>query len=204
MKGFLITLEGIDGSGKTTIIKELQKELGSNVITTQEPFSQLYAPEIRSLLNKNLSYDINETLINYFHCDRLIHMDWINKQLNMGKIVISDRFKLSSIIYHSVINLFYSNLKYTLSNLKNCMNRIKIINSDIPNEDICFFIDVNSNETKNRFKNSADKIDKNYDLQQKLYEAYKNVDYPYIPIKDNYSPQESVFQIIEKLNKDIL
>ena len=104
MKGFFITFEGIDGSGKTTQIKLLNKylvEKGFDIVLTREPGGTALGDEIRDILlnpkNKGMSARA-ETML--FEASRAQLVEKVIKPaLENGKIVICDRFFDSTIAY---------------------------------------------------------------------------------------------------------
>lgn len=102
-KGLFITFEGTDGCGKTTQIKLLTEYLqyrGYEVVLTREPGCAGLGQKIRDLL---LNYDgevspICESFL--FLADRAQNVDVIvKKNVDLGRIVISDRHTDSSIAY---------------------------------------------------------------------------------------------------------
>ena len=102
-KGFFITLEGIDGSGKTLAAEKLAKYLsdaGHHVLLTREPGGSDIGREIRQmLLHSPKERDpLTETFL--FAADRAEHVAFcILPALNKGAIVISDRFTDSTVAY---------------------------------------------------------------------------------------------------------
>lgn len=103
-KGLFITLEGIDGSGKSTQANALKKTLNKNgniAILTREPGGSVGAELIRKLLVEG---DPNrwspETEMLLFTAARRDHFEkTIRPALERGKIVISDRFADSTRVY---------------------------------------------------------------------------------------------------------
>lgn len=102
-RGILIALEGIDGSGKTTLINRLADyfhQLNLPVLKTREPGGSQLGKSLRELL-QHRTYDIcplAEFLL--FAADRAQHMNEIViPALNNNKIVISDRMSDSSLVY---------------------------------------------------------------------------------------------------------
>jgi len=95
-----ITLEGIDGCGKSTLALNLKRKLellGFKVFLTKEPGGSNLGKDIKKIiLNKNIS-PITEFLL--FAADREVHAKIIKQHLHKGEIVISDRFADSSIAY---------------------------------------------------------------------------------------------------------
>ncbi|MEE9551904.1 MAG: dTMP kinase, partial [Gammaproteobacteria bacterium] len=61
-KGFFITLEGIEGAGKSThipFITDLIKKAGREIITTREPGGTVLGEKIRDILLSDGSLTIN-------------------------------------------------------------------------------------------------------------------------------------------------
>jgi len=107
-KGKFIVIEGIDGSGKSSQIELLEKQLvvqGEKCYITREPSDRPIGKLIRDVLEKRLVVT-PDTLAAMFLADRLDHIqndeDGILKHLNDGIHVISDRYYFSSYAYHSL------------------------------------------------------------------------------------------------------
>lgn len=101
MKGKLIVIEGIDGSGKSTCAKNLTKKLNSiNIksIYTFEPTHLHYGAKLREgMLSEDL--DAEEELL-LFVKDRKEHIEYMIKPaLEEGYFIILDRYFYSSIAY---------------------------------------------------------------------------------------------------------
>ncbi|MBW1899014.1 MAG: dTMP kinase [Deltaproteobacteria bacterium] len=99
-----ITLEGIEGSGKTTqvnnIIRFFEKR-GDDCIVTREPGGTEIGKQIRTILlnpgNRNL-FPLTELLL--YAADRAQHIkEKIIPELSSGKTVICDRFFDATTIY---------------------------------------------------------------------------------------------------------
>lgn len=96
-KGIFITLEGGDGTGKSTQIRLLQQSLataGIDVVTTREPGGTPQAERIRSLLLQRDSGDfdpLTEAMMMFAaRREHLVHKIW--PAMEKGQWVISDRF----------------------------------------------------------------------------------------------------------------
>lgn len=102
-KGLFITIEGIDGSGKTTQQNKIEaylKEQGFDVISTLEPGALETGKKIRNLLlnSKNEISDRCEMFL--FLADRANHIEQlIEPALNAGKVILCDRHTDSTIAY---------------------------------------------------------------------------------------------------------
>ena len=107
MKGLFITLEGPDGSGKSTIIKLISDYLrnkGIDFIVTREPGGTQIGEEIRHIVldEKNINMG-RETEALLYAASRAQHIhEKIRPSLEEGKLVICDRFLLSSLAYQGV------------------------------------------------------------------------------------------------------
>jgi dTMP kinase len=95
-----IAVDGIDGSGKTTLVQQLVARL-KDAVPTKEPTDQSHwGQELRSAArNGRLPRD---TEIEYFHKDRIRHIEtMIRPALNAGRTVISDRYVDSTLAFQT-------------------------------------------------------------------------------------------------------
>lgn len=104
MSGLFITLEGLEGSGKTTQQKYIVNELrdrGLDVLLTREPGATRLGKKIRQLLlDPDWSEMTPRAEILLFAADRAQHVEEVVRPaLNEGKIVISDRYFDSNLAY---------------------------------------------------------------------------------------------------------
>lgn len=107
MSGKFITFEGPDGAGKSTIINligDYLKTKNIDFIVTREPGGTSIGEEIRKIIidkkNTNMGAETEALL---FAAARSQHIhEKIIPKLNEGKIVICDRFLLSSLAYQGV------------------------------------------------------------------------------------------------------
>lgn len=107
MRGKFITLEGPDGSGKSTILSLLGEYFeGKNIphIITREPGGTKIGEDIRNIIISNENENMApETEALLFAAARGQHVQKkIIPTLNMGKHVLCDRFLLSSLAYQGV------------------------------------------------------------------------------------------------------
>ena len=97
MRGKFITLEGIEGSGKTTqlqFIVDYIKDNGNEVLSTREPGGTLVGEKIREiLLNSELPAMNSDTELMLMFAARIEHIKQvIEPALNKGVWVVCDRF----------------------------------------------------------------------------------------------------------------
>ena len=107
MTGIFISMEGPDGSGKTTQIELLKKYLndkGYEIIITREPGGTVISEDVREIiLNEeytNMGY-MTEALL-YASARAQLVSEVIKPALDAGKAVISDRFVDSSAVYQGM------------------------------------------------------------------------------------------------------
>ncbi|MFW8600955.1 4-hydroxythreonine-4-phosphate dehydrogenase PdxA [Desulfobacterota bacterium M19] len=107
-RGRLIAFEGIDGSGKSTQIELLAETLrgeGFEVLLTREPTDSSYGRRIRELYSHREAVSREEEL-ELFIADRRQHVaEVINPALESGKIVLTDRYFLSTAAYQGANGL---------------------------------------------------------------------------------------------------
>jgi len=99
LRGYLVVIEGIDGSGKTTVAKHIVnmlKEGGINAIYTYEPYNEVFIHVLNSL-GKRMDASFEALIL---AADRYYHLkEVIEPVLNKGFIVVTDRYYYSSIAY---------------------------------------------------------------------------------------------------------
>jgi len=101
---YLITLEGVEGSGKSTLIqylKELIEGIGKRVIVTREPGGIEISEQIRSVIldTKNTKMDGRTEALLYAAARRQHLVERIIPALKEGNVVLCDRFIDSSLAY---------------------------------------------------------------------------------------------------------
>ena len=102
-RGFFITLEGVEGSGKTTQAATLADALrneGRAVIVTHEPGDTRAGEAIRKIfLDPEISLDIASELLLVL-ADRAQHVrEKLRPGVEAGNVVISDRYSDSTVAY---------------------------------------------------------------------------------------------------------
>ena len=146
IKGRFITIEGCEGTGKSTQIKLLEKNLKKKIKikSTREPGGSFGAEQIRKLIFKSKRQNwspITEALLHI--SARSDHLEKIIKpNLKKGIWVICDRFRDSTIAYQgygnglklnvleiiqdSIFNKFHADLTIILDmDVNKCIRRVK-------------------------------------------------------------------------------
>ena len=103
-KGFLVSLEGPEGAGKTSVIEALipiLEDRGVEVLTTREPGGVLIGEKIREVIldPSHTEMDPKTGLLLYIASRRQHLVEKVLPALAAGKLVIMDRFIDSSVAY---------------------------------------------------------------------------------------------------------
>ncbi|MFW6298459.1 MAG: dTMP kinase [Bacillota bacterium] len=169
-----ITFEGPEGSGKTSILRAVEKRLheqGLDVVSTREPggirISELIRNVILDVDNKEMDARTEALLYAASRRQHIVEKIW--PALEAGKIVLCDRFIDSSLAYQGAGRKLGIDNIYTL-------NRFAIEDT-MP--DLTFFIDVPPNVGLARVFDNARKIDR-LDLESiqfhtEVYKGYKEL-----------------------------
>ena len=174
MKGFFITFEGTEGSGKTTVIEKVEqyyKEKGYQVIRTREPGGSKIAEDIRNVIldvnNTNMD-SITEAML--YAASRRQHLvEKVIPNMEKGYIVLCDRFIDSSLAYQGHARNLGIDKVYQLN--------LIATNGLLP--DATIYVDVKPEvglariKSNNREQNRLD-LEK-MSFHEKVYEGYKIV-----------------------------
>lgn len=168
--GLLISLCGLDGCGKTTIINLLENDLFSKNIPverTKQPTEKVRKSEVfRSFMDTpNPSGFDYRSLSLYAASDRVQHSNkYILPLLSKGKVVISDRYFFSCLV--NLRARGYENDKW-----------IYEISKSIPKPDIAIFLDIDVETAINRVRSREIEKDRyiNVDFERKLRNEYIKV-----------------------------
>ena len=103
-KGLFITLEGPDGSGKTSVASLLKERLtaeGHDIVHTREPGGVAIAEQIRDVIldPANTAMDARTEALLYAASRRQHLTEKVIPALEAGKIVLCERFLDSSLAY---------------------------------------------------------------------------------------------------------
>lgn len=168
-----ITFEGPDGSGKSTIIQKVYDYLIENnyeVIKTREPGGSSIAEKIRGLIldTENTKMDYRAEALLYA-ASRAQHVyETILPALNDKKIVLCDRFLISSLAYQGV------GRDLGIENVRN-INEFAI---DGVYPDFVLFFDVDPITTLKRKSSldTADRLEKEgNNFHKRVYNGYKEI-----------------------------
>jgi len=170
LKGYFISVEGLDGCGKTTQLNNIAdyfEQQGREVILTREPGGTTLGEKIREIL-----LDVDNTGMNsvaelmlYAAARAQIVANFIVPAVKKGKIVICDRFVDSSIAYQGYGRKLGADIVKGINSyaIQGCM------------PDITFFFDISPKEIAMR-KTMKEKLDRleseKIDFHERVYKGY--------------------------------
>ena len=196
-KGFFITFEGIDGSGKSTQIRKLAKFLednGFDIIITREPGGSVGGEEIRNLLLQGaVDRWSAETEILLFTAARRDHLERIIlPALQGGKIVICDRFTDSTRMYQGMRGPKLRDLVDKLTK--------EVINCD---PDLTIVIDIDPEISLERAKSrkTAEERFEDFgvDLQKKMRRGFLDLSREFSSRMEVVNGQQSVDELAKEI-----
>jgi len=194
--GLFITIEGGEGSGKTTTAKavvDILNSKGYSAVYFREPGSNETAEKIRDIAVNTPNIDPYVQLL-LFSASRASIIDDIKAALDEGKIVIMDRYVLSTMVYQghvAGIPMYH-------------INRITAIaTKGLRRPDMEFILDIPAEIGLERIRangreiNEMDKLDISF--HEKVNDAFKYSSYSYARhvIDATQSKEEVVNQIID-------
>tara|TARA_S200000501_G_scaffold91700_1_gene85088 strand:- start:76 stop:729 length:654 start_codon:yes stop_codon:yes gene_type:complete len=179
---FFISIEGFDGTGKSTQSKLLKEGLikeNLDSIIVREPGSTNLSEKIRTIIKENTEIETMTELLLFQTSRSELVSKVIKPNLNQGKIVITDRYIDSSIAYQGYgggidIGLIENLNKISTSGLS-------------PN--LTFLLDMN-------VKDSLDRAIKRNGLENEQIDKFENKDF------DFHKKVKNGFNQILKKNED--
>ncbi|MDA3787803.1 MAG: dTMP kinase [Desulfobacula sp.] len=180
-KGRFIVFEGLDGSGKSTQIKNISKRLeilGNKIYSTFEPTDGPIGSLIRQMLSGKVATD-QRTIASLFAADRTDHLvnqeNGVCLKVDQGEMVLCDRYYFSSYAYHAQ----YIDMEWVI--------HANSLNADILRPDVTIFIDVDPDLCFERIKSSRS----NFDMYEKIDVMKK--------VRANYFQAFDVLKDLEKI-----
>lgn len=198
MNGKLIVFEGPDGSGKTTILKNVNQKLteqGYNIRVVREPGGTEISEKIREIIidNDNINMDAKTESLLFAASRAQLVEEKIRPGLENGEIILCDRFVLSSLLYQGVGRDLG-------------IDEVKKINDfatgDInPDLTIFFNIDYKTALIRKRANFSPDRLEnEEFDFHKKIFDAYLDIAEKY---KDDIK-QVDATRSIDEVSSDVL
>ena len=198
MNGKLIVFEGPDGSGKTTILKNVNQKLteqGYDIRVVREPGGTEISEKIREIIidNDNINMAAKTESLLFAASRAQLVEEKIRPGLENGEIILCDRFVLSSLLYQGVGRGLG-------------IDEVKKINDfatgDInPDLTIFFNIDYKTALIRKRANFSPDRLEnEEFDFHKKIFDAYLDISEKY---KDDIK-QVDATRSIDEVSSDVL
>jgi dTMP kinase len=183
-RGAFVVVEGIDGSGSTSVVAELASHFRSQkraVHSTCEPSGGPFGVTIRQILSHR--YDVPgraapsfgwATMAMLFAADRLDHVETeILPHLDAGELVLSDRYDLSSLAYQSA-----TAEPSRLESGQDPVEWIRALNRWALRPDLTLVLDVDPDIAAERRKERGGKVElyEKLELQRRLARLYADAE----------------------------
>lgn len=201
-QGVFITLEGGEGSGKTTILKGIIEFLSDKyeVFSTREPGGSRIAEQIREVILNTENTDMDElTEALLYAASRSQHLkEKVLPNLKEGKVVICDRFLDSSLAYQGYARGIGIEkvLKVNEFAVDNCM------------PDLTIYIDLDPNIGLSRIKQNRRELNRldmeKIQFHQKVREGYLIVAEMFPERIVTIDGDRTVEEILDEVNKIIM
>ncbi|HEX7018193.1 MAG TPA: dTMP kinase, partial [Patescibacteria group bacterium] len=120
--GFLLTLEGGEGGGKSTQAVRLRERLtnaGHDVVVLREPGGTVISEQIRDVVlsAKNIGMAFTTEVLLFQAARAQIYREIVLPSLEAGKVVIMDRSRDSSVVYQGIVRGFEVSLIEQLNDI---------------------------------------------------------------------------------------
>ena len=169
-KGIYIALEGMDGVGKSTVmpyIEDYIKSKGREVVTVREIGSTPLGERLRDIIKSDCPMDATSELLLMLTARHQLFKDVVRPALADGKVVISDRYYMSTVAYQCAgRRLNYALVETMHKNLSLWTYADYVFILQKPFDDA-----IKAQGGDDRFENSLED-------QQRVYQFYANQGYP--------------------------
>lgn len=170
-KSKLISFEGIDGAGKSTIIQNVSdklNQLGLSTIILQEPGTTLMGVELRKLIKADIPRSALTEVLMFMASRADMVENVITPALKNYDVVLLDRYIDSTVVYQGYGNGIDLNLIQTL-------NRMAIGNN-LPHKTILIDVDLETAEARRKIRpEDIDKFDQNKQFAKRVYDGYQKL-----------------------------
>ena len=194
-RGFLLVLEGIDGTGKSTLVRSLAawlRESGREVVTSREPTDGPHGTALRqSAKTGRLSIQDEFDL---FLKDRAEHVETlISPALDRGAVVILDRYYFSTAAYQGARDLDPQTI-------------IEANEKFAPIPDLVLLLDLDPAASSTRITRRGDVLDdfEALDYQREVRRIFLSIDRPFIHRVDAAREADAVFHEARAITEQIL
>ncbi|UCE87272.1 MAG: dTMP kinase [Deltaproteobacteria bacterium] len=172
-RGSLVVLEGLDGSGKSTQAAALVQVLlaaGHDVVATREPTDGPYGRRIRAMAASHERVPADE-LLHWFQADRREHVARvIAPALAAARVVVSDRYYLSSVAYQGALGLDPAEI-------------LRQSEAEFPQPDLALLLEIPPSAGLERARSRPDPDEPAFEQREfleRVADIYHRLDRPYL------------------------
>jgi len=195
-KGLFVVLEGIDGSGKTTLSNLIKADLesrGRRVFVTAEPTKGPIGTLLRS---EKVDSSRAEALL--FVADRACHTEEMLSRVERGEVVICDRYYASTLAYQSA----------SLSGPVFGMGFLTELNEAVISEpDITFLLDIDPEESNGRVDSRGEQKSKfeRLEYQKRVRENYLRIasERGFAVLDASAPPEQVCAEALKRINEKL-
>ncbi len=171
-RGYLIVIEGIDGTGKSTLARALAaklRERGLECVQSREPTDGPYGRKIREIAQRDRSEVSLEEELNLFIEDRKEHVaQVIQPALDAGRIIVLDRY-------------FYSTMAYQGARGADAEAILRNHRTFAPDADLLVILELDVESALDRVKNSRGSTPDAFegeDYLRKVDAGFRRIEHP--------------------------
>lgn len=184
-KALFVSIEGIAGSGKTTLIKGIEELCANDHIPLsvfREPGGVSISEQIRQVVQENPNDEMcykTEALLYAASRHQLYNQVLKEKLEEPNRVVVMDRYKDSSFVYQGLVRGLG-------------VDYVAMIN-DVPDPQITFILDVDPEVGQDRLgeRTDLDRLDK-YGI-----EFHQKVRQGYLSMLDHFYGTERIFEVVD-------
>ena len=172
-RGRLIAFEGVDGCGKSTQLERLERNLrqaGCDVVATSEPTSGPTGERIRKMARSGEALEPAEEL-RWFVEDRRVHVaEVIEPALAAGRVVLTDRYYLSTVAYQGARGLDFEAI-------------LADSEAEFPIPDLVVLLEMDPGRALSRVRTRGGVIEgvfERRDFLERVVEVFCAIDRPYL------------------------
>lgn len=194
----LISIEGIDQSGGTTLCENLREELEGEWEFSKEPSEGAYGRIMRDVLQSDDDPSLSDFFL--FCADRVDHIEsLIGPKLDDDSVdgVILDRYNLSTFAYQSPIvrEGIYSQSGIEYIN--------QVVSEWVIQPDLTIVLDISVEESLSRIDGEAEMYEKRETLEnaRNIYKRFTESKDNIVEIDATQSKEEVLQESIEKINE---
>lgn len=168
--GFLLTLEGGEGGGKTTQLVRLRERLlkaGHDVVVLREPGGTVISEQIRDVVlsAKNVGIAFTTEVLLFQAARAQIYREIVLPSLEAGKVVLMDRSRDSSVVYQGFVRGFEIDLIEQLNDIST--------KNTVPNLTLLLDVPVGIGLARRELSGKKDRLDMEAaDFHEKVRQGY--------------------------------